>query len=179
MNTDLIFLIGLPGSGKTTIGKELSKKIGVPFVDTDEIICAQQGKTIEAIFNENGEDYFRKQEKATLENIISRKESSIISTGGGLPCFFDNMDQINRDGISIFLNVSPETIVERLWNQRDANRPMIKGKTKEGLLEFLKGKLQERIPFYSKARIIVSGENITSKEIEKKMYESGFSGLKD
>lgn len=169
MNSGLIFLIGLPGSGKTTIGKELSKKLGVPFMDTDEIICAEQEKTIEEIFNEKGENHFRELERKTLQELLRKKERFVISTGGGLPCFFDNMDQINQDGASVFLNVSPETITERLWSQRDANRPMIKGKTKEGLLEFLKGKLQERIPFYSKAKIIVSGENITSEEIEEKL----------
>lgn len=167
-----IFLIGLPGSGKTTIGKELAKILNIPFQDTDDIICRQQGKTIDEIFNMQGESYFRELEREVLHELLTENKSSIISTGGGLPCFFDNIDQINKKGTSIFLNVLPETIVQRLWNQEDHNRPMVKGKSKEELLKFLIEKSNERIQFYSKATLILEGDDISAEKIAGRLNQS-------
>jgi shikimate kinase len=172
--TSKIFLIGLPGSGKTTLGKELSQKLGIPFEDTDEIICRKEKKSIEHIFEESGEKYFRELEKKVIRELLQDKERSIVSTGGGLPCFYDNMEQINEHGLSIFLNVPPETITHRLWAQKHENRPMLKGKTKESLRDFLIEKLKERIPFYSKAKITFEGNSISSESILKKLKEGNY-----
>src|SRR5688572_1061429 len=106
-----LFLVGLPGSGKSTIGKQLSNLLNLPLVDTDDLIIQKEKSTIEEIFKYHGENYFRELEKKTLHELIA-SDKLIISTGGGLPCFFDNMEVINKNGISIYLNVSPESITE-------------------------------------------------------------------
>ena len=165
----LIFLIGLPGSGKTTIGKNLSSLLDIPFLDTDERIVEKEKRSIDDIFLAEGEEYFRKLEKQVLQDLLTNDTNAVISTGGGLPCFFDNMEQINKKGVSVFLNVPPETIADRLWNQRDHNRPMIKGKSKDELLKFLKKKSEERCLYYSKATYTFSGDTISAEEIKKSL----------
>ncbi|MBX9853497.1 MAG: shikimate kinase [Cytophagaceae bacterium] len=160
----IIFLIGLPGSGKTTLGKELCKTLHLKFIDTDDEICKKENSTIEKIFETKGENFFRSLEKETLAEVSSHS-NVVISTGGGLPCFFDNMEKINEAGISIFINVSPEIITERLFAAEDQNRPMLKGKNKEQLLQFLKDKLKERLPFYSKAKVEFKNDKLTADDI--------------
>lgn len=164
----LLFLIGLPGSGKSTLGKELAARLGIPFLDTDELIVKNESRTIEDIFAQSGESYFRLKEKETLASLINQG-SAIVSTGGGLPCFFDNMDVINKSGTSIFLEVELETLANRLKNHADQNRPMIRNKTQEELLDFLKTKSKERYPFYNRAKIHLKGNNITPEEVIKKI----------
>jgi shikimate kinase len=159
-----LFLIGLPGSGKSTLGRELAKLLGLKIVDTDAEIIQVEGKSIEAIFADQGENYFRETEQAILKN-ISENDGQLISTGGGMPCFFDNMDHMNQRGISIFIDVPVETIHQRLIGQRSQNRPMLVGKTDEEVLNFLKLKYEERIPFYAKATVCVKGSNIKVNEI--------------
>jgi shikimate kinase len=91
-----LFLIGLPGSGKSTLAKELSKKLKYPFTDTDELICKKEGSSIEEIFINKGENNFRKIESDILKELVRTNGNAIISTGGGTPCFFDNMEIINQ-----------------------------------------------------------------------------------
>lgn len=163
-----IFLIGLPGSGKSTIGKSLSQLTNYRLMDTDEIICRQEGSSIETIFKNKGEDHFRKAEQRTLHNLLSQ-ENIIVSTGGGLPCFFDNMEVINKNGISIFLNVPPDQIAERLWTVENQHRPMIQGKSKDQLLAFLNSKSEERFPYYKQAKFEFKGSHIQAEEILLKL----------
>lgn len=159
-----LFLVGLPGSGKTTIGKNLAFILNIPFIDTDEIICEREKTSIEEIFKMKGEEYFRLYEKNVLQELIQLPDF-ILSTGGGLPCFFDNMEVINKSGISIFLNVSPSIIGKRLWNTDNQNRPLLKGKTEESLLDYLELKHQERYPYYSKSKIVLQGDNLSAEMI--------------
>lgn len=159
-----LFLVGLPGSGKSTISKELSRLLQYPVYDTDDIICEKEQCSIERIFEEKGETYFREYEKKVLHELLALPDA-IISTGGGLPCFYDNMDTINKNGISIFLDPEPEAITERLWAHENQNRPLLKGKTKESLLQFLHTKLAERLPYYSRATFSLEGNTITGEAI--------------
>jgi shikimate kinase len=159
-----IFLVGLPGSGKSTISKELSSSLGFNLVDTDDKIIEQEESTIEEIFQNKGESYFRKCEQKLLHELISQ-QNLIVSTGGGLPCFFDNMEIINQSGISVFLNVPTNAIVDRLWSHQNQNRPLLQGKTKEQLQEFLTIKLEERLPYYKKASIILAGTGIQTSDL--------------
>lgn len=163
-----IFIVGLPGSGKSTIGKTLSLKTGYRFLDTDELIISKENQSIEDIFKNKGEDYFRKCEQQSLQEAIAG-DNSVISTGGGLPCFFENMQVINNSGISIFLNVPPATIANRLWTTENQHRPLIKGKSKEQLLEFLYAKLGERLPFYKQSKLEFAGDTISADEILTKL----------
>ncbi len=159
-----LFLIGLPGSGKSTLGRELAGLLNLKMVDTDEEIIKSEGKTIEDIFRDSGEDYFRKLEQSILHR-VSEGQQQLISTGGGMPCFFDNMEHMNQKGVSLFIDVPVEVIHKRLIDRRSHNRPMLQGKTEEEVLLFLKQKYEERIPFYSKSSLTITGENIKVREI--------------
>ena len=168
-----IFLIGLPGSGKSTIGRQLALSLKLKFIDTDEEIISEQKKSIEDIFKAHGEDHFRKLEHEILKK-VSQETDVIVSTGGGTPCFYNNTDIINEAGISIFLNVPVETIYRRMLGQKDSNRPMLHNKTDEEIFDFLKTKLSERLEYYSKAKLEFSGSDITAKEILEKLKSERF-----
>lgn len=117
-----IFLVGMPSSGKSTIGRDLAKLLSYQYVDLDALIESSEGKSIATIFAENGEDYFRAREKELLQAILP-DQRQVIATGGGAPCFFDNMSFIKQNGISIFLDVSVDEIVKRLQNHGVEDRP--------------------------------------------------------
>jgi shikimate kinase len=167
-----LFLIGLPGSGKSTMAKDLSKKLSYPLIDTDEMICKKEGCTIEEIFNKKGESYFRKLESDTLKELI-KTEHAVISTGGGTPCFFDNMEVINQNGLSIFLNIPIKDITKRLIESPDQNRPLIKGRNQEQIKNFLEEKLQERLPYYNKANMEFADSSVTADQIIEEVLRQG------
>jgi shikimate kinase len=158
------FLIGLPGSGKTTLGKQLAKKLGLPFLDTDKMIEENEGVSIEQIFAEKGEMHFRNLESGVLK-ALSKEESAVISLGGGTPCFNNNIEMILSLGQSVFLDVTPETLCERLMGDGGNQRPMIKGKKSEDVLDFLRGKRMERLPFYQQATFTVQNDFIQVQDV--------------
>jgi shikimate kinase len=145
-----IILIGYMGAGKTTVGKALSKELGITFYDLDWYIESRMRKTVSEIFAERGEEGFRKIEYNMLHE-VAEFEDVIISCGGGTPCFFDNMDYMNQQGLVVYLKAEPEVLYKHLQMAR-VERPLIKGKSKEELLTFIKEQLEKREPFYSKAR---------------------------
>ncbi|HWZ23009.1 MAG TPA: shikimate kinase [Cytophagaceae bacterium] len=169
-----LFLIGLPGSGKSTLGRELAQQLNLKMVDTDAEIVATEGKTIEAIFRDSGEDYFRKLEQSILHK-LSENDQQLISTGGGMPCFFDNMEHMKKKGITLFINVPVENLHQRLIGQRSQSRPMLEGKTDEEVLLFLKQKYEERFPYYSKALITIKGSNIKVAELISELEKRKFT----
>jgi shikimate kinase len=160
-----IFLIGYMGSGKTTAGKKLAQKLGFEFIDLDTLIEQQQGKTIAELFNEEGEPRFREIEKQVLHSTFNT-HNAVISTGGGAPCFFDNMEQMNHHGKTIYIELEPKTLVDRL-RQAKQERPLIKDKTDEALLAFVEEALEKRSPFYQKAQATVKGINLKVDDLEK------------
>jgi shikimate kinase len=168
-----LFLIGLPGSGKSTIGSDLSQLLGYTLIDTDEEICKKENSNIDDIFKTKGENYFREIERKTLNEVIQH-DNSIISTGGGTPCFYDNMEIINKHGVSIFLNVPLEEISHRLLNHANKNRPLILGKSPEQLMDFLKDKIKERSPFYKKATLEFQEKKLSAKDIVSALKEKGY-----
>ncbi|MBP1542215.1 MAG: shikimate kinase [Prevotella sp.] len=145
-----IILIGYMGSGKTTIGKALSKETGMMFYDMDWYIESRMHKTVSQIFAEKGEEAFRKIEYNMLHE-VAEFEDVIISCGGGTPCFFDNMDYLNRQGDVCYLKATPEVLYRHLLMAK-VERPLLKGKSQEELIAYIQQHLQEREPFYSKAR---------------------------
>ncbi|GHS93932.1 shikimate kinase [Bacteroidia bacterium] len=157
-----IFLIGYMGSGKTTMGKQLAKKLNLQFVDMDLFIENRYHKSISAIFEEKGEATFREIERKTLHEIIDF-ENVIISTGGGLPCFFDNMDMMNQSGITIYLKVSVEELAKRLRTGKQ-KRPLVKDKKPEELKDFIAMNLEKREAFYNKATFIFESDALFSSE---------------
>ncbi|GAB3823870.1 shikimate kinase [Pontibacter rugosus] len=147
----LIFLIGMMGSGKTTLGRQLAQHLGYTFIDLDEYIVQQQGQSIAQIFEQQGQDYFRVLERKALEELVEQYEQAVISTGGGAPCFFDNIDFINQYGISIFLDVSINVLSSRLIAQGQEERPLLTGKSETDLISFLAKTLDYRKQFYDRA----------------------------
>lgn len=145
-----IFLTGYMGSGKTTLGRALADAIGIPFIDLDHYIEQRYRKTISQLFAENGEDRFREIERRMLHE-VGEFEDVIISTGGGTPCFFDNIEYMNEQGTTVYLDVPVERLFIRLSIAR-SKRPLIKEKNDEELMSFIKEQLEKRAPHYSKAQ---------------------------
>ena len=145
-----IILIGYMGAGKTTIGKALARQLGIMFYDLDWYVENRMRKSIAQIFDESGEDGFREIEHNMLHE-VAEFEYIVLSCGGGTPCFFDNMDYLNRQGETLYLKASPEVLARHLRMGKNI-RPLIKGKDDAQLLEYIKDSLAKREPFYSKAR---------------------------
>lgn len=160
-----IFLIGMPGSGKSTLGKELSEKLGSEFYDLDQYIEAEAGKDINRIFSEDGENGFRLIENRCLRRLGEQPQAKVISTGGGTPCFHQNIDYINGIGVSIFLNVPLEIIARRLLSQGTDDRPLLKDKTPQELLGQLQDHFLQRKSCYLKAHIHLEGGSISVEQL--------------
>jgi len=160
-----IFLIGLIGSGKTTLGKKLAELLKIPFIDLDEYIVRKEIQSVSEIFATKGEDYFRELEAKCLREICQFKDA-VVATGGGAACFHDNMAVMNVAGVTIFLDVPLETLTERLWHQpQREQRPMIAGKTKAELGVFVKEIHRSRLEFYKEAKLIFKGNDISANQI--------------
>lgn len=153
-----IFLIGFMGCGKTTIGRTLASALKLTFIDLDTFLEERYFRTIPQIFAEEGEDGFRLKERKVLEE-VSAFDDVIVATGGGAPCFFDNMELMNNSGFCVFLDVDIDSLVSRLIHAR-TERPLIKGKSPKELREYIEGMMEKRRPFYEKARYILKGAEI-------------------
>ena len=145
-----IILIGYMGAGKTTVGKALSKELGIIFYDLDWYIESRMRKSVSQIFAERGEEGFRQIEYNMLHE-VAEFENVIISCGGGTPCFFDNMDYLNQQGQVVYLKADPEGLYKHLLMAK-VERPLLKNKTPEELITFIREQLEKREPYYSKAR---------------------------
>ncbi len=157
-----IYLIGYMGSGKSTVGKGLAKNLGLIFIDMDDFIEQRNMRTIPKIFAEDGEDGFRKIErKALLE--LSEFENVVIGTGGGAPCFFDNMEIIKKSGKSVYLKGTPRILAERLKNSK-VERPLIKGKNEEELITFIDETLAKREKWYKQADVVLEFDHDLSDD---------------
>ena len=145
-----IILIGYMGAGKTTVGKQLADSLGLQFYDLDWYIETRMHRKISQIFAERGEEGFRIIERNMLHE-VAEFENVVLSCGGGTPCFFDNMDYMNQQGDVVYLKARPEVLYKHLMMGK-TERPLINGKSKEELMDFIKEQLQKREPFYTKAR---------------------------
>lgn len=145
-----IVLIGYMGSGKTTVGKALAKEIGLPFYDLDWYIESRMRKKVSQIFAERGEEGFRVIERNMLHE-VAEFEDVVISCGGGTPCFFDNMDYLNSQAQVVYLRCEPEVLHKHLLMGK-GDRPLLKGKSPDELIQFIREQLEKRDPFYTKAR---------------------------
>ena len=149
-----IILVGYMGSGKTTIGKALSKETGMMFYDLDWYIESRMHKTVSQIFAERGEEAFRKMEYNMLHE-VAEFEDVIISCGGGTPCFFDNMDYLSQQGDVVYLKASPDTLYKHLLMAK-VERPLLKDKTQDELTDYITTHLAEREPYYQKAHHVLN-----------------------
>jgi shikimate kinase len=159
-----IYLIGLPGSGKTTLGKQLAVKLEADFVDLDSAIEQTEGKSIAAIFKERGEDAFRQRESDLLHQYAASTSPFVMATGGGAPCFFSNMDVMNTSGVTIFLNVPAAEIARRLASALHT-RPLFSGMDSYSIKDHVEFLRSQRLPFYKKARHNIKGKAITLDDI--------------
>lgn len=163
-----IYLIGFMGAGKSSIGKKLSNKLQVPFFDTDELLEKKFGMSIAHYFAINGEDSFRIAEKELIEQ--SDFENAVVATGGGLPCFKQNMETLNEKGITVFLDRPAKELQQRLMHAKK-KRPLIKRMSDDELLLFIEEKLRERLPFYEKAKITLDRNNQSPDGILNRISE--------
>lgn len=150
-----IYLIGFMGSGKTTQGKKIARMIGYDFVDMDKWIEEKDGLTISDIFEQKGEAYFRKRETETILELNSR-EKVVISTGGGAPCFGENMKLLNESGLTVYLKLSPAALQSRLVNSY-IERPLVSGKSETELRKTIEEMLEIRESFYMQAAMVIDG----------------------
>lgn len=157
-----IFLIGFMGCGKSTKAKQLANRLNCSVIDLDAVIVAEQGTTIAAYFEEHGEAAFRELESETLKN-YNYPDTCVIATGGGLPCFFDNMEWMNANGTTVYLQMTPPQLVSRLHNRE--KRPLLKGMDDEQLLAFIEVKLAERDAFYTQAKLVVNAFDLDVEEL--------------
>ena len=140
-----LILCGFMGSGKSTIGKLLSEKLGARFIDTDTYIEQKEGMTISEIFKTHGEDYFRQREYEVCEE-LSQLKKTVISTGGGTLLREENMRALKKNGVVFLLNISSRTVLTRLKN--DTTRPLLQQADKEKTVKMM---LSNRIPLYNRA----------------------------
>lgn len=156
-----IFLVGYMGAGKTTIGKVLSKLIGLTFIDLDYYIEGRFRKTVAQLFAERGEEGFRSIERNMLHE-VAEFEDVLVSTGGGTPCFFDNMEFMNQQGTTIYLQVSVDELASRLELCKHT-RPVLKNRTGDELKAFVAESLSGRLPFYQKASIVFDANELMTE----------------
>jgi len=149
------------GSGKTTLGKKLAKYLSYTFIDLDKTIEEEEGRSIQQIFKEEGETYFREKEREALTKENANR--FVMALGGGTPCFYDNMAIINKRGTSIYLKYNQGMLTSRLINSK--NRPLIQNKTETELKKFVSHKLKEREAYYNQSNYTIEGNNLKVEDI--------------
>ncbi len=164
-----VFLIGYMGSGKTTTGRKLARSIGYFFFDLDEEIEKLTGKNLPQIFSEEGEDAFRLLEHSVLASLANRK-NIVVATGGGAPCYYNNMELMKKSGVTVYFRMKPESLAKRLLVAR-VKRPLIEGITAADLPGFIAGHLSKREDYYSSAHITIKGESLDLEHLVGKIRE--------
>ncbi len=187
----VIFLVGYMGSGKTTIGRKLSRRFHIRFYDTDALIEEHEGASVADIFRYEGEAYFRNAEGEALAYVTTLGEPCIVSTGGGLPCHGDNMQRLNRAGITVYLRRSAENIAARLSPYGRAKRPRLRDLDDQQLVSFMRSDIARHEAAYAEAQIIIDADRCSDEEIVDRIaasvshrntapvgvYDSGLGGL--
>jgi shikimate kinase len=169
----VVYLIGFMGCGKTTVGKYLSKQLGYEFIDLDKKFETLEKIKIYKFFELQGEEKFRLIEQKILTSIDTSK-NTIVATGGGTPCYFDNMEFMRQTGITVYLQIQPELISKRLKNSHII-RPKIKNKNNEEIIDWVSKLLDERKSVYEKAHIIIDARSITTTQLIKALLPFSLS----
>lgn len=166
-----IFLIGFMGSGKTYWGKQLSEKLQLPFFDLDSVIEEKEEKEITEIFSETGEEHFRLLEKDVLYLLTESHDSFVMATGGGTPCFFNNIDYMKRRGTTVWINCSVECLHSRLAKEKE-KRPLISTIPDEELKNFIIKKFSDRKIFYQQAQLVVNEDDATLDTLVERIFHA-------
>lgn len=156
-----IFIVGFTAVGKTTIGKCLAERLQKRFIDTDEYIQWKYHNSIGTMMMECGIEKFRKREKVILLE-LSQQQGCIISTGGGMACWSDNMDTMLQKGLVIYLESTPVLLAERLYLVRDS-RPLVRGMSREEVEQYIAHTLPKRLPFYQKAHCTIPVQQLETE----------------
>jgi len=164
-----IFLIGLPGCGKTTLGRQLSQKLNIPFIDLDSEIESSERMLVKEIFKHRGENTFRKIESQLLKKISEENQQFIMATGGGAPVFFDNMEVMNRLGQTLFLDVPAREIADRISKSNRQERPLLAKLAPDELKDQIEFLRSQRIRFYNQATHTISSDIILVEDILNKL----------
>jgi shikimate kinase len=159
----LIFLVGYMGCGKTTLAKKLASKLSYEWLDTDVFIEKQEGVSVSEIFTKYGETYFRSLELKLIQSLDISKPM-VVSTGGGLPCFNNLMEILNKKGTTIYLERSPKELFKRL-QQGKSKRPLLANKSDQELLQFIEENLEKRNPIYRQSNYILDRDYQTVDKI--------------
>lgn len=166
---DKIIIVGFSGAGKSTVGRRLASRLGWQFYDTDTFIERKYHLSIPDFFEKYGENAFRICEKAVLKELLEEKQT-VIATGGGTPCFFDNMDEMLQRGFVIYLKLAPQSLFTRL-QQSHKERPLTKDKGDAQLQAYIETTLQARETYYNRAHLTVKGENLSLPALVEKLKE--------
>ncbi|MBE2229446.1 MAG: AAA family ATPase [Chitinophagaceae bacterium] len=166
-----VFLIGFMGSGKSHWGRLLSEKLGIRFFDLDEQVVDKAGKPVTEIFASAGEEAFRQLEKEVLHIITESHDSFIMATGGGTPCYFNNIDYMNDAGTTVWINTSPDVLFDRLVKQKD-KRPLIRDIPDTQLQHFIAKKMADRRIYYEQAQLEVAEEPVELDSLIEKIFHA-------
>jgi len=164
-----IFLIGFMGCGKSTFGRKLATQMGYDFIDLDQLFESMAGTSIAEYFKANGEEAFRQEESRILKS-YDYPTNCVVATGGGAPCYFDNMDWINNNGLSVYIQMSPTALAQRLEKGK-AKRPLLKGLNNAEIIDFIEHKLAERANYYERALITINGIDISIEQLRARLFE--------
>jgi shikimate kinase len=163
-----IILIGFMGSGKTSIGRKLARKLNYTFIDSDEWIATQENQTIASIFENKGETYFRELEYAFIQSLHGKTEI-VLSTGGGMPCYKNTMDLLNSLGTTVYLQRSVLDLAHRVSHSK-TKRPLVIGKTSDELKQYIQSMLEIRNPFYEQAKWIADRKIQCQSDRDRKRH---------
>lgn len=144
-----IYLLGMMGVGKTTLGKQLARQLHYSFLDLDKAIEQEEGKSVASIFEQSGESYFREAERRAL-HATAKRDHIVIATGGGTPCYYDNIAWMNEQGMTVYLRANAAFVLSRVGSFSD-KRPLLKGKSQAELQIFIEQLLETRTPYYEAA----------------------------
>jgi shikimate kinase len=162
-----VFLLGLPGSGKTTLGKALAEDLQLLYLDLDGEIEKSEGQSVQHIFEIRKEEYFREVEARILQRFCESAEHFVMAVGGGAPCFYDNLERMNVAGTSIFLDVSESEIVARLVKTNLDERPLLANLSADELLQKIKTLRAKRLDFYTRAHFTLRGDALMISDLSR------------
>lgn len=151
------------GSGKSTVGRQLAAQLQYEFVDLDQLIEQQEQLTVSQLFAMQGESHFRQVEARHLR-LLAAYENLVVATGGGCPCYLNNMDWMNTHGITVYLEAPVKLLADRLEKEKE-KRPLLQGKSSEELYGFIQQLLRERMTYYSAARFIVPAASLSGRKL--------------
>lgn len=166
-----LFLVGYMGCGKSTLGRKLARRLGIPYADTDALVEEREGASASDVFRYEGEQRFREVEREILDRVIEEGAVPVVSTGGGLPTWSDNMARMNEAGHTVYLRRSAEQIARRLSPYGRRKRPRLQGLNDEELVAFMERDMAAREPFYAQATLIVDCDWLSDEEVVEFILE--------